>query len=102
MTSSAENKISTLIQFAYRAGKVYFGESVIIQMLSGKIKVMILARDVAPAQEKKYLDKAGFYRVKVVRYLTKAQLGELFGKNEVACIGISDASMAREMIRLAD
>ena len=52
MNSQMVNKTITLIQFAYRARKVSFGESVIVKMMSSKVKLMILATDVAPTQEK--------------------------------------------------
>mgnify|MGYP002578183304 CR=1 FL=1 len=96
------NKIATLLQFAYRAGKLYFGESNIIKMMSNQVKILVVAKDVSPSQEKKYLSKAEFYNVRVIRYLSKEDLGALFGKNEVACVGISDANMAKEIKRLSE
>lgn len=100
-SSSPSSKIGTLLQFAYKANKLYFGESVIIRMLSRKVHVVVLAQDIADAQKKKYCDKAKYYQVPAVFYLPKADLGSLFGKNEVACVGVSDPSMAREILRLA-
>ena len=102
MNSSVSNKISTLLQFAYKAKKLSFGESVIIGMLSNRINVMVLASDVSPSQMKKYQDKANYYQVKVVSYLTKVELGLLFGKSEVACVGVSDTNMAKRIIDLAE
>lgn len=96
-----KNKIGTMLQFAYKSGKLSFGESVIIKMMSSQIKVMVLATDIAPAQEKKYLNKASYYGVKVVRCFTKQELGDLFSKNEVACVGVSDNNFAKEIIKLS-
>lgn len=97
-----QNKISTLIQFGYKAKKVVFGESVIMRMLTSRVKIMILATDVAPSQEKKYLDKAKYYNVPVIRYLSKADLGSLFLKEAVACIGIEDINMAKQIKKLSE
>lgn len=97
----AKNKIATLLQFAYKARKMSFGESVIVQILSNKIKVMVIANDISPSQEKKYLNKASYYEIKVVRCFTKEELGNLFSKNEVACVGISDDNFAKEIIKLS-
>lgn len=94
------NKIVSLIQFAYRARKVSFGESVIVKMMTSKIKLMILAKDVAPTQEKKYLQKAEFYNVKVIRLFSKEELGEIFEKDAVACIGIEDNNISKEIIKI--
>ena len=98
----ASKKIKTLLQFAYKAKKLSFGESVITGMLSNRINVMVVASEVSPTQMKKYLDKANFYQVKVVSFLTKEELGLLFDKNEVACVGVSDKNMAKQFIVLAE
>ena len=97
-----KNKISTLLQFAFKARKLSFGESVIISMLSNKVHVMVLASDVSESQKKKYLDKAKYYDIKVVIFLTKEELGLLFNKNEVACVGASDKNMAKQILKLAE
>lgn len=101
MDLSIQNKISTLLQFAYCAKKISFGESVIIKMMTGQIKVIVLALDVAPSQEKKYLDKAQHYNVEVIRYLSKSDLGALFSKQDVACVGVSDNNMANQIKKLS-
>ena len=102
MNLLAKNKICTLLQFAYKAKKLSFGESVILSMLSKKVTVMVLASDVSDSQKKKYLDKANYYGVKVITFLTKEELGMLFNKNEVACVGVSDKNMAKQIIVLAE
>ena len=89
-----------MLQFAYVARKLSFGESVIVKMMNSQIKVMVLANDVAPSQKKKYLDKAEYYNVKVVTYLSKSELGALFSKDQVACVGVSDINMANQIIKL--
>ena len=98
----SQNKIVTMLQFAYCARKLFFGESVIVKMMANKIKVMVLATDVSTTQANKYLSKAEFYNVKVVRLFTKLELASLFNKNEVACVGISDENMAKQIIKLAE
>lgn len=100
MNSQMVNKTITLIQFAYRARKVSFGESVIVKMMSSKVKLMILATDVAPTQEKKYLEKAEFYNTKVLRIFSKQELGEIFEKEAVACIGIEDINLGKEILKI--
>lgn len=101
MELSNVKKISTLLQFAYKAHKLYFGESVIIEMLSNKIKLVVLATDVSPSQEKKYLNKTSYYGIPTIRILSKSELGDLFSKNEVACVGISDNNFAKEIKKLS-
>lgn len=97
-----QNKIATLLQFAFKAKKLSFGESVIVGMLSKRIHVLVLANNIADAQKKKYLDKALFYKVKVITYLSKSELGLLFNKNEVACVGVSDINMAKQILLLSE
>lgn len=101
MNSSQENRINTLLQFAYCAKKLYFGENNLIKMMNNQVRVLILTTDISPSQEKKYLSKANYYQVQVVRYLTKQEMGALFNKGEVACVGVSDLNMAKEIKRLA-
>lgn len=94
------SKVSSLLQFAYCAKKLVFGESVIVNMMLSKVKAMVLATDVSSSQEKKYLAKAEYYKVKVIRIYSKSELGDLFSKNEVACVGLLDHNMAEQIVKL--
>lgn len=96
-----ENKIKTLLQFAYCSKKMFFGETNIIKMMNQQVKVLVLSNDISASQEKKYLSKANYYNVKVIHFISKQEMGELFNKNEVACVGINDINMAKEIIKLA-
>ena len=96
-----ENKIKTLLQFAYCSKKMFFGETNIIKMMNQQVKVLVLSNDISASQEKKYLSKANYYNVKVIRFISKQEMGELFNKNEVACVGINDINMTKEIIKLA-
>ncbi len=97
---SSKDRIIALLQFGFCAKKIYFGENVIIRLISNKIKLMVLASDISSTQEKKYLAKAEYYNVDVIRIFTKKELAYIFNKNEVACVGLSDINMAKEIIRL--
>ena len=90
----------SLVQFAYCARKIIFGQNVIVQMMNGKIFAILLANDISDTQKKKYQDKALFYQVPVIDFLSKKEIALLFGKNEVACIGITDKGMAHQLIEL--
>ena len=96
-----ENKIKTLLQFPYCSKKLFFGETHIIKMMNQQVTVLVLSNDISASQEKKYLSKANYYNVKVIHFISKQEMGELFNKNEVACVGISDINMAKEIIKLA-
>lgn len=71
-------------------------------MMSKKVRLVILATDVSSSQESKYLSKADYYGVKVIRYLTKVELADIFNKNEIACIGLSDDNMAKQIMKLVE
>ena len=73
----------------------------IIKMMNQQVKVLVLSNDISASQEKKYLSKANYYNVKVIHFISKQEMGELFNKNEVACVGINDINMAKEIIKLA-
>ena len=54
--NSLKNKIASLIQFAYAARKLCFGESAIVKMMVNKVDILVLASDIAQNQDKKYLE----------------------------------------------
>lgn len=102
MDISNQNKIKTYLQFCYKSGKMCFGETSIIKMMMGKVNLLILANDIADNQKKKYLEKANFYNVKALFLFDKVTLGSLFSKNDVACVGIMDNSLGKQILKILD
>ncbi len=100
--NSLQNKIASLIQFAYAARKLCFGESAIVKMMVNKVDILVLASDIAQNQDKKYRQKAAYYQVPTVTVFSKSELGELFSKNEVVCVGVMDHNIASQIKKLSE
>ncbi|MEG6585501.1 L7Ae/L30e/S12e/Gadd45 family ribosomal protein [Dendrosporobacter sp. 1207_IL3150] len=84
-----ENKITSLLGLAQKAGKVASGElSVEKAIQSGKAKLIIIATDSSDGTKKKYRDMSQYYQVPIYELLTKQQLGGCIGKEYRAALTI--------------
>lgn len=68
-------------------------------MAKNKIRLIVLANDIGKANKKKILDKATFYKVPLIFYGNKEDLGRLFRKGEVAIIGLTNPSLANAILK---
>ncbi len=95
------DKMSTLLGFARKAGKLAIGRSsVIAAHKQKKLALVILATDATPKAEKIVSHLHG---VSAIHFGTKNELGALVGREEVGMLGILDhgfaASLRRTMAR---
>ncbi|MBA4494371.1 YlxQ family RNA-binding protein [Paenactinomyces guangxiensis] len=92
------NKLYQLLGLAMRAGKIISGEYLVLrEVRSGKVHLVLLATDAAKNTEKKITDKCFTYKVPIIRYGTRQELGKAIGKVERVVIAVTDPGFARSI-----
>ncbi|RMF63912.1 MAG: hypothetical protein D6743_10035 [Calditrichaeota bacterium] len=92
------DKALQILRFAYRARKITLGMTATRAGLKKrKVKAVLLASDLSPHAKNKVASEAAGQGLPVLGIASKAQLGELFGRDEVGIVGILDAQFARAM-----
>jgi ribosomal protein L7Ae-like RNA K-turn-binding protein len=95
------NKLRQLIGLAMRAGKIVSGEEQVLrEVRSGNAQIVILTFDAAKNSEKKIVDKCTTYKVPLLRYGTRQELGKAIGKAERVVIAVTDPGFSRAMQKL--
>jgi len=90
-----------ILGFANRAGKLRLGMSSNLQALAkGRACAIIFAEDSSENAQSKIKSAASAKRVPIYRFGNKARFGELFGRNEVAIIGIVDSGFAKAIFEI--
>lgn len=94
MDFEAERKVVSLLQFAYRSGKLKFGFENLYR-LKGKY-FLILAKDLSESTKKDILKLNKF---EIYFFKNKQELGKIFGKNNVGVVAVLEDSLGREIKR---
>jgi ribosomal protein L7Ae-like RNA K-turn-binding protein len=94
MDLEAEKKIISLLQFAYKSGKLKFGYEN-LHKLKGKY-FLILAKDLSE-NTKKYILKLN--RFEIYFFKSKQELGKIFRKNNIGVIAVLEDNLGREIKR---
>ena len=92
----AGNNVAFALGLAQKAGKTASGDVAVRAALkSGKVKVLVLAKDAAP-NSKKEIYLAG---VQVIELLTRNELGYAIGKGPRIAVAITDANFANMLLK---
>lgn len=91
------NKVNTLIQFAKRAKKVSYKQTLGFHLLKNKVGVVLVASDISENTLKEF---SSFKKVKFLTYLTKEELGLVLSKEQVSIVGILDFNISKQIIKL--
>jgi ribosomal protein L7Ae-like RNA K-turn-binding protein len=94
MDLEAEKKVVSLLQFAYRSGKLKFGFENLYK-LKGKY-FLILAKDLSENTKKDILK---LNRFEIYFFKNKQELGKIFGKNNVGVVAVLEDNLGREIKR---
>ena len=94
-----ENKKARfLIGLSMKAGKIAAGEFAVEKSVKqGKAYLVVLAEDASGNTEKKFRNMCSYYRVPLVRFLDKEQLGAAIGREYRACVAVLDEHLAEEI-----
>ena len=95
------DKVLSLLGMARRAGKLALHEEANLSAIrSGRAKLLILAEDAGVSTEKKYLDKSAYYRVPLVRGISRRKLGEALGTADKTAVTLLDEGFAHRVQEL--
>ncbi len=104
MGNTPKEKLLGMLGLCIRARRAVCGTVNVCEALkAGKVKLVITASDNSAATEKRLFDRAGFYKVKIIKTgLTSAEIGAATGKSLVAAMAINDESMALAVEKKAE
>ncbi|MBC8014662.1 MAG: ribosomal L7Ae/L30e/S12e/Gadd45 family protein [Sporomusaceae bacterium] len=98
-----EQKISSLLGLAQKAGKLSSGELAVEKAVkSGQAKLLIIATDCSAATKKGYRDMTAYYHVELHELFSKEQLGACIGKVYRAALAVTDAGFSTAIKKLLD
>ena len=94
------SRLSGMLGFAMRAGKVVIGSELIEKALSrGNIKLVVIASDASDATKKRLTSKSEFYGITVIMpEIAAEELGRLLGKTYApVAVALTDEGFASEI-----
>ena len=92
-----DNLYLNTIRICIKAKKYSFGDTMLYDIRSNKVKVVVIALDAGEASKKKITDKCKSFKVEYYNMLTKADLRCLFNK-DISSFGITDENLAKKFI----
>ncbi len=96
-------KIFSYISLAKKAGYVLSGDYKVEKSLrEGEAKLVIVANDSGENCKKKYSNKTYYYKVDIISFATKREIGESIGDKPKAVIAITDEGIKNEIMKLVD
>lgn len=96
-----EKKILSLFGLATRAGKIASGEfQTETAIKSGTTFLVVIAKDASDNTKKLFQDKSSFYKIPIIFFGTKEELGHAIGKEYRASLAILDKGFAETIINM--
>ena len=96
-----EKKILSLFGLATRAGKIASGEfQTETAIKSGTTFLVVIAKDASENTKKLFQDKSSFYKIPIIFFGTKEELGHAIGKEYRASLAILDKGFAETIINM--
>lgn len=90
-----------MLGLASKAGRLVSGEDVVRNAIrQKKVKLMIVSEDASDNTKKRFLNAAEFYKVPVVVWGQKEELGSSIGKSDRSVIGICDEGFEKSIRKL--
>lgn len=90
------NNAMGILGLAARARKIATGETVMKQLRSGKVKLVILSKDMGYNGKKKLLDKCSFYHVPYV-FMECDEINQAIGDRNRKSVAILDEGFAQKL-----
>jgi len=98
-----QESIIKILRFAHRARKLTFGMSATLQQLhKKKVGLLILTEDLSDNSRKKISLMAESQRLPILSLFTKNECGEIFGREEIGIIGVTDETFVRSLLKMSD
>ena len=100
MNNPADKKILSMFGLAARAGRIASGEfQTETAVKEGTAQLVIVAEDASDNTKKLFHDKCSFYKVPVITFGTKEELGHAIGKEFRASLAILDEGFANAVMK---
>jgi len=97
------DKIKSMLGIAKRGHYTYVGEDEIkFRLKKGKIRLIVISLECPINLDQEYEDLALQHNSTTIRIMTKKELGEAIGLNEVNAIGLSNSSIAHRIEQLQE
>ena len=91
-------KIYSLLGLCMRAGKLRGGEMAVEDTIrSGNAFLVIVSEDASDNTKKKFRDKCSFYKVPIVFFGNKNELGHAIGKDVRTSLAITDKGFSESL-----
>lgn len=98
-----EQKITSLLGLAQKAGKIASGELAVEKAVKSRhAKFLIIATDCSEATKKNYRDMATYYNVELFEHFTKEELGTCIGKVYRAALAVIDTGFSTAIKKVLD
>ncbi len=95
-----KKKVLNLIGLATKAGKTVSGEfSTEKAVKSGKACMVLVSEDASDNTRKKFTDMCTYYRVPIMIFGDKDELGHYMGKEMRASLAVLDEGFAKAMVK---
>lgn len=95
--NSKNKNIINILKAMKNSNELSFGINMVMDDIK-KINYLVIASDINKKNKAKIVEKAREYNIAYLNISTKAELGEIFSKDEVNVIGIKDKKMARGLL----
>lgn len=95
----SQNKVLSLLSIAARGRNLVSGEYAVEGAVkAGKAFLVMIALDVSNNTKKMFTNMCDFYKVPLVSYGTKTELGHAIGKEFRASLAVTDEGLAKTII----
>ncbi len=100
MSNQADKKVLSMFGLAARAGRLASGEfQTETAVKSGTAYLVVVAEDASDNTKKMFQDKCTFYKVPIIIYGTKEELGHAIGKEYRASLALLDEGFAKAVMK---
>lgn len=98
-----QNKITSLLGIAMKAGKIASGEFMTENAIKdGSAFLVILANDSSDNTKKKFRNSCEYYQVPYIELVDKEELGRCIGKEFRASLAVTDPGFAKTLMSYVD
>ena len=93
------NRTLSILGLCMRAGKLSAGETAAENAVkSGKASLVIVSEDASDNTKKKFKNSADYYKVRIVYFGKKAEIGNAVGKAERSVVAVCDSGFANKIL----
>lgn len=95
-----QNKVTSMLGLATKAGKLVSGEFMTENVVKDhSAKLVILAKDCSDNTKKKFGNMCTYHNVPYYEFADKDELGRCIGKEFRACLAVTDAGFATSIMK---